>query len=107
MGGLIVFLMGLLLHMPFQSRLRQKLFIKAAAVGWMFERKEHAAFGAVLLSWCAVGALWAARSCEGNEKWIAAAGGFYRAGISALAGGFLFYAFALWAGFNASQYVGF
>jgi hypothetical protein len=45
--------------------LRQAIFIAAPAVGWLFERKEHLAFGAVLLAWAgaaAYAAAWRARA---------------------------------------------
>src|SRR5262249_1454342 len=53
--------LGLLLDDAYRSRLRQRLFVEAPALGWLFERKEHLAFGAVLLGWSAfwsLGAAW-------------------------------------------------
>jgi hypothetical protein len=44
-GGL-----GLALHEPYRERLRQRLFLGAPALGWLFERKQSAAFAAVLLA---------------------------------------------------------
>lgn len=44
----IAFATGLALHEPFRTKLRQKLFIASAALGWLFERKQHAAYGAAL-----------------------------------------------------------
>jgi hypothetical protein len=46
--------LGFALHDPYRSRLRQKLFLTMPSFGWLFERKLHAAFAAVLL---ALGAL--------------------------------------------------
>jgi hypothetical protein len=46
--------LGWALHDPYRARLRQKLFLTVPSLGWLFERKLHAAFAAVLL---AVGAL--------------------------------------------------
>jgi hypothetical protein len=55
-GGL-----GLALEEPYRSRLRQKLFLKAPSLGWLFERKLHLAVGALLLALAAAAALGAAR----------------------------------------------
>jgi hypothetical protein len=41
---------GLWLHDPYRSRLRQRLFLEAPSLGWLFERKQHLAFAAVLLA---------------------------------------------------------
>lgn len=48
---------GLLLHEPYQRRLRQRIFVQSPRIGWLFERKEHLAFGAILLALCALAAL--------------------------------------------------
>jgi hypothetical protein len=47
---------GMLLHEPYQRRLRQRIFVQSAPLGWLFERKEHLAFGALCLAWCALAA---------------------------------------------------
>jgi hypothetical protein len=44
-GGL-----GLALHDGYRARLRQRLFVAAPSLGWLFERKQHLAFGAVMLA---------------------------------------------------------
>ncbi|MFT3767079.1 MAG: hypothetical protein QM820_16400 [Minicystis sp.] len=44
-GGL-----GLALHDGYRARLRQRLFLASPSLGWLFERKQHLAFGAVLLA---------------------------------------------------------
>ena len=36
--------------------MKQPLFVHAPAVGYLFERKEHLAFGAVLLAWAGAAA---------------------------------------------------
>jgi hypothetical protein len=46
--------LGLGLHDPYRARLRQRLFVEAPRLGWLFEQKLHAAFAAVLLSLCAL-----------------------------------------------------
>lgn len=52
--------LGLQLDDPYRSRLRQKLFVKSASLGWLFERKEHFAFGAILLAFAGIASLGAA-----------------------------------------------
>ncbi|HLM75645.1 MAG TPA: hypothetical protein VK459_23185 [Polyangiaceae bacterium] len=42
--------LGMLLHEPYLSRLRQRIFVKDPALGWLFERKEHFAFGSLGLA---------------------------------------------------------
>ena len=46
---------GVWLYTPYREHLRQHLFQQAPSIGYLFERKEHLAFGAVLFAW--VGAL--------------------------------------------------
>jgi len=52
--------LGLLLEGPYRSRLKQRLFAEAPTMGWLFERKEHFAFGAILLVWSGLATLGAA-----------------------------------------------
>ncbi len=40
-------LLGVYIYPEYRLRLKQRLFIEAPKVGWMFERKEHLAVGAV------------------------------------------------------------
>jgi hypothetical protein len=42
---------GLAIYPAYSTRLRQAIFLGAPSVGWLFERKEHLAFGAVFLAW--------------------------------------------------------
>jgi hypothetical protein len=53
--------LGVLLEAAYRSRIRQRLFGKSPALGWLFERKEHLAFGAILLAWCALSTIVAAQ----------------------------------------------
>lgn len=55
-GGL-----GVLLEATYRARIRQRLFVRSPALGWLFERKEHLAFGAILLAWCALSTMVAAQ----------------------------------------------
>jgi hypothetical protein len=45
-GGL-----GMWVYGPYRDRIKQSIFIDARWVGLLFERKEHLAFAAILLSW--------------------------------------------------------
>jgi hypothetical protein len=42
---------GASLYPAYRERLRQPIFAQAPGVGYLFERKEHLAFGAILLAW--------------------------------------------------------
>jgi hypothetical protein len=52
--------MGLWLYVAYRERLKQGIFIHAPGVGLLFERKEHLAFGAVVLTWAGTAAYFAA-----------------------------------------------
>src|ERR1700749_2784290 len=43
--------MGASLYPSYRERLRPGIFAGAPFIGYLFERKEHLAFGAVLLAW--------------------------------------------------------
>jgi hypothetical protein len=43
--------LGVLLYGPYRDILKQRLFIDAPRIGYLFERKEHLAFGAIVLAW--------------------------------------------------------
>ena len=43
--------LGVLMYEAYRETLRQPIFAAAPAFGYLFERKEHLAFGAVMLSW--------------------------------------------------------
>ncbi len=42
---------GAYLYPIYRSRLKQEIFIHTPAVGWIFERKEHLAVGAIAFAW--------------------------------------------------------
>ena len=42
---------GAFLYGPYRDNVKQQLFIHTPDIGYLFERKEHLAFGAVLLAW--------------------------------------------------------
>ena len=52
--------LGLWLYVAYRARLKQGIFLQAEAVGLLFERKEHLAFGAVMLAWAGAAAYFAA-----------------------------------------------
>jgi hypothetical protein len=52
--------MGAYLYGPYRDHVKQGLFIAAPKIGFMFERKEHLAFGAILLAWAGAIAYFAA-----------------------------------------------
>jgi len=51
---------GAWLYVAYRAELKQQIFIEAPAIGYLFERKEHLAFGAVVLSWAGCAAYFAA-----------------------------------------------
>ena len=57
-------LLGAWIYPEYRSRLRQALFIQAPAIGWLFERKEHLAVGAIGFAWIGCIAHPTARSFE-------------------------------------------
>jgi hypothetical protein len=57
---------GVWLYGPYREKLRQSIFISAPRVGYLFERKEHLAFAAVLLGWAGAASYFGAVQA-GNE----------------------------------------
>jgi hypothetical protein len=51
---------GAWLYVAYRSQLKQGIFMHAPPVGLLFERKEHLAFGAVMLAWAGAAAYFAA-----------------------------------------------
>jgi hypothetical protein len=43
-------LLGGVIYTPYRERLKQHIFIEAPRIGWLFERKEHLAVGAIGLA---------------------------------------------------------
>jgi hypothetical protein len=54
--------LGVSMYPDYRDKLRQSLFQHAPVYGYLFERKEHLAFGAVMLAWAGavayLGAAW-------------------------------------------------
>ena len=51
---------GAWLYVAYRAHLKQQIFIHAPAFGYLFERKEHLAFGSVVLAWAGCAAYFAA-----------------------------------------------
>jgi len=62
-GGL-----GVAMYGDYRDKLRQPIFQHAPAIGFLFERKEHLAFGAILLAWAGAVAYVGATKLEGDER---------------------------------------
>jgi hypothetical protein len=43
--------LGLQLYSPYRLQLKQRLFVEAPTIGWLFERKEHLAVAALSFAW--------------------------------------------------------
>jgi hypothetical protein len=52
--------LGVWLYTPYRDHIKQHLFIEKPWIGLLFERKEHLAFGAILLAWAGASAYAAA-----------------------------------------------
>jgi len=59
---------GAWLYVSYREKLRQGIFLHAPAIGLLFERKEHLAFGAVVLAWAGAGAYVAATRAEEGRR---------------------------------------
>jgi hypothetical protein len=59
---------GVVLYPRYRAELRQPIFASAPALGYLFERKEHVAFGAVLLAWAGTAAYFGAASVDGDAR---------------------------------------
>ena len=60
--------LGVSIYGGYRERLRQSIFKQAAWVGYAFERKEHLAFGVVMLSWAGALAYLAAAFTQGETR---------------------------------------
>jgi hypothetical protein len=59
--------LGAWIYPEYRARLKQAIFIHAPTAGWLFERKEHLAVGAIGFAWIGCIAHLTARSFEGEE----------------------------------------
>lgn len=60
--------MGMWLYPTYRVELKQDIFIHAPAVGWMFERKEHLAAGALALAWVGLATHLASQRATGETR---------------------------------------
>jgi hypothetical protein len=51
---------GLYIYVAYRDQLKQRIFQEAPRIGLLFERKEHLAFGSVMLAWAGCIAYFAA-----------------------------------------------
>jgi hypothetical protein len=56
--------LGAWLYVGYREHLKQAIFIDAPRIGLLFERKEHLAFGAVMLAWAGCAAYFGARGAS-------------------------------------------
>lgn len=59
---------GATLYGPYRDRLKQGIFLEAPQIGLLFERKEHLAFGAILIAWSAALAYVVAQSARDSLR---------------------------------------
>jgi hypothetical protein len=60
--------LGVAMYADYRDKLRQPIFAHAASVGFLFERKEHLAFGAIVLAWAGTIAYVGATRLEGRAQ---------------------------------------
>jgi hypothetical protein len=60
--------MGAYIYGDYRDKLRQSIFQHARIIGYLFERKEHLAFGAVLLAWAGTLAYVGATRVDGDTR---------------------------------------
>ena len=59
---------GAWLYVAYRDDLRQAIFASSPAIGLLMERKEHLAFGAVVLAWAGAAAYFAAPRATGEHR---------------------------------------
>ena len=69
----VVAAVGVWIYTPYRQLLRQHIFQASSTLGYLFERKEHLAFGAVLFAWTGALAYVANRRALSHRAYIAAA----------------------------------
>ncbi|HEY8087730.1 MAG TPA: hypothetical protein VIF09_07795 [Polyangiaceae bacterium] len=60
--------LGAYIYGDYRDKLRQSIFQHARVIGYLFERKEHLAFGAFGLAWAGCLAYLAAAKLEGDAR---------------------------------------
>ena len=69
----VVAALGVWIYTPYRQLLRQRIFQTAPTMGYLFERKEHLAFGAVMFAWVGALAYLADRRTWSHRAYVAAA----------------------------------
>lgn len=59
---------GAFIYVEYRDRLRHEIFVTWPAIGLLMERKEHLAFGALVLAWAGAAAYWAAPRAEAKAR---------------------------------------
>ena len=62
----VVFGVGCFMYDPYRDKVKQQIFLHAPRIGFLFERKEHLAFGVLVLAWGGAIAYAAARTADGT-----------------------------------------
>ncbi len=60
--------LGAFIYPAYSAGLRHSIFVGAPQIGWLFERKEHLAFGAIVLVWTGALAYVAAEQGKGDLR---------------------------------------
>jgi hypothetical protein len=60
--------LGMALYPAYRERLKPSIFADAPALGFAFERKEHLAFGALLMAWAGAAAYAAASAADAGAR---------------------------------------
>jgi hypothetical protein len=60
--------LGAWLYVGYREHLKRSIFVESPAMGLLFERKEHLAFGAVMLAWAGSAAYVGARRAAGATR---------------------------------------
>jgi hypothetical protein len=60
--------LGAWLYVAYRDQLKQSIFLHARSYGLLFERKEHLAFGALMLAWAGCAAYFAAQRASGTLR---------------------------------------
>jgi len=62
------FFLGVSFYPDYRDRLRQAIFQQGPGIGYLFERKEHLAFGALMLAWAGAAAYVGGHWAEGEAR---------------------------------------
>jgi len=59
---------GMALEGAYRSRIRVQVFARSPGLGWLFERKQHLAFGAIVLALGAASVVFALRTADASTS---------------------------------------